>query len=1466
MKKVILMFIVISISSLFADGVQPGGIGTENDPYQIETLNNLLWVSTNSQSWNSYFIQTSDIDASSSQSWNDGQGFSPIGSYPTSFSGNYNGDGYSVSDIYINGYFTNYQLGLFGYVINANISNVNVVSISIIYGYDRVGGIIGYCNNTLIENCTSSGSLNALKSTGGIVGSMYNNSIIINSTSSCNINCTDFFGGIVGRISESSIENSFYNYETVLINNSSLISVGAVPNEVYYQWVGNNYTLDVNDYLLQNDNNQYIISTEEDFSRLLFLGQFNYSFSITNNIDLQTFNGLYIPYFEGEIYGNGNSISNLSFVNNSASMVGLMGYTRNAYLYDINLTNFNLEGKEFVGSFIGLGENISIENCISNGVLISEVKTGGIAGSLRNSTMSFCESQSLITGESKSGGLVGVSRNLTINNSHNLADIDGEENVGGLVGYSDYNTTINQCSNLGNISGIENIGGLVGYSNHAEISNSRNEGNISGNSNVGAIAGWWLNSTIINSYYNYEVVQVNNQNIIALGAISNELYELWFSNNFILNIEDFLDNNNGVYQIYTLEDFMKLMIFGQFDYDYELMSDIDFDSEMNIFIPYFKGNFDGQGHVIDNFHYNMEITSNVGVFGIAENANIIDTGFTNSSITGGSFVGGIVGQLCNSVIDRCFTSGNISGNLAIGGLIGFSKNSNITNSYSIADISGEDYCGGFIGYLTDSIINFTYSNGLVSCEGGDFGGLIGESDSSEIDNSFWDIITSNQENSSGGTGLPTIEMTDYHTFLESGWDCVSEIVNGADDIWDMDQEFTVNNGYPILSWQEGADDILGGTTPLGSGTENDPYIIISIDNLNWVSMNYNSWDKYFLQQENINASVTYDYPNGIGFSPIGNESVSFTGSYNGSSYNIDSLFICNNSDYIGLFGKIQSCSVSNVRLLDCSITGGDKTGGLVGASYYSDIDNCIVRGVINGENSVGGLAGKSTNSPISNCISEGIINSYNGAGGLVGNNNSTICNSYSTCNVNATGSVISSNIGGLVGDDYGELINSFYNIDNVLLNESHCVTYGGIPDNIYNDWINNDLFIDINDYFSFTETFYEISNIEDIYSLLAFSKENYNFLLVNDIDLSEETNLHIPFFKGVFEGNGKVISNFTLDDDILSVRFGSYGFFSVTNDAIIQNLILNDFYINSHENSGSLIGISNNTQVSNCSSNGYIHGYGNCGSLIGESNNTQVSNCSSNGYLFGTYAGGLIGCVQNNSNIDNCYSRSEVHGWTVGGFTYAGGLIGKSISSNVINCYSTGLVEGALINGGLIGFNSYSIVENSFWDIDTSQLSTSYGGTGKSTFLMKSLIIYTNVGWDFIGETQNGTDDFWNIDNDSNLNDGYPYLRNNLYTDIDEDNNISLKEVKLYDNYPNPFNPTTTIDYYLPKDSIVNLSIYNIKGQKILTLVKCKQNMGKHSVQWDGYDSNVKKVSSGVYFYKLDTIDSVKVHKMILVK
>ncbi|MCK5520444.1 MAG: hypothetical protein KAI81_04975, partial [Candidatus Marinimicrobia bacterium] len=327
-------------------------------------------------------------------------------------------------------------------------------------------------------------------------------------------------------------------------------------------------------------------------------------------------------------------------------------------------------------------------------------------------------------------------------------------------------------------------------------------------------------------------------------------------------------------------------------------------------------------------------------------------------------------------------------------------------------------------------IDNCYSTGSVSGSGTGIGGLTGYGTAT---NSFWNVATSGQSASGGGTYKTSTQMKDFDTYtdintvgLTSAWDFIDNPNDDAsnDDIWDMDQG---GSGYPILTWQVEADDLL--SEPAGSGTEGDPYQITTLDELGWISDHTGMWDKYYEQTTNIDAAATSSWDSDSGFTPIGNSAIEFTGSYNGQGYTIDNLFIDRDTPYTALFGYTNSSDLDKIGLTNVDISGQAYTGALVGRNYTTQINECYSTGSISGTGASGGLVGANGQvTTIENCYSTAGVNSTGDAvGGLVGDNyyaTATINNCYSTGNV-----VGATNVGGLVGAKQVSSVisNSFWN-------------------------------------------------------------------------------------------------------------------------------------------------------------------------------------------------------------------------------------------------------------------------------------------------------------------------------------------------------------------------------------------------------------------------------------------------------
>ncbi len=247
-----------------------------------------------------------------------------------------------------------------------------------------------------------------------------------------------------------------------------------------------------------------------------------------------------------------------------------------------------------------------------------------------------------------------------------------------------------------------------------------------------------------------------------------------------------------------------------------------------------------------------------GLIGIISGISTVESSYARGDLTGTKHVGGLIGKLEGATkVSECYATGNVTGypqksNKYFGGLIGVNLNSDgqeVINSYARGDVdinaAWGSFTGGFIGYRQSLKITNSYSTGSVAdfsqgkAEGFGAGDDDGRGRDFNVTNSFWNTETSGisaiKESGDVSWGKTNCDMKSAQLFLDSGWDFVSETDNGAEDIWDMDQLGTVNNGYPILSWQEGNDEILAPFP--GGGTELDPYEISHMNHLGILSTN-----------------------------------------------------------------------------------------------------------------------------------------------------------------------------------------------------------------------------------------------------------------------------------------------------------------------------------------------------------------------------------------------------------------------------------------------------------------------------------------------------------------------------------------------------------------------------------------------------------------------------------------------------
>jgi len=210
-------------------------------------------------------------------------------------------------------------------------------------------------------------------------------------------------------------------------------------------------------------------------------------------------------------------------------------------------------------------------------------------------------------------------------------------------------------------------------------------------------------------------------------------------------------------------------------------------------------------------------------------------------------------------------------------------------------------------------------------------------------------------------------------------------------------------------------------------------------------------------------------------------------------------------------------------------------------------------------------------------------------------------------------------------------------------------------------------------------------------------------------------------FTGIFDGGGHVVTNMYIDS--FSVKY--VGLFGVSS-GIIKNL-----------------------QVASCV---VTNAGNNAGGICGY-NTGIIKNSCSTGKLSGEWYVGCL-CGYNKGAISDCYSTGSASGRQ-----YVGGFCADN-RGTISDSYSTGSVSGNNSYGGFCGRYTEGIISGCFWDIETSNKTTSFGGTGINTEAMQRRSIFIDAGWDFSGERVNGTNDIWSMS-------GYPVFRRQVDSDND---------------------------------------------------------------------------------------------------
>ena len=737
------------------------------------------------------------------------------------------------------------------------------------------------------------------------------------------------------------------------------------------------------------------------------------------------------------------------------------------------------------------------------------------------------------------------------------------------------------------------------------------------------------------------------------------------------------------------------------DKHFKLMADIDLSrymgTDFNIIgkdlFPAFTGVFDGSGHTISNFTYASTGEPCVGIFGYiyGPNAHISNLGLIDPNVDGGTGagVGPLAGWIDMGTITNCYvTGGNVTGKQQVGGLIGTSAGA-ITDCYAVGHhVIAEGYAGGLVGSNGGSIIG-CYATGNVT---GSYrvGSLVGNNGGSIVDS--------------------------YSEGSVAGGSTVGGLVGYNDD-------GIISNCFSTTS-------VIGNNSTGGLVGENEGNVV------------------------NCYCSCTLEAQDQVG-------------------------------GLVGINDGIITASYSSA-----GIHGLDEIGGLVG--YNKDdgeIVNCYANGDATGQSYVGGLVGNNGTffprsgdirlGKIRNCYSVTLVSGDNNIGGLVGHyGEDGVSNSF--WDIEASGQTTSDGGGGkttLEMQDPNTFIDAGWDFDGAP----------GEPGDIWAEPEGG----------GYPVLWWQVSpppelpafsggtgELDDPYLVSTADELNSighnprlmiaHFKLVNDIDLTGVdyyimASQYYPF-RGTFDGNDHTISNFSYT----SPEATGVGLFGYLSNGRIKNLGLIDpnVHVDKGNFHGCLVGLLAAGIVTHCYvESGSATGQDELGGLVGENGSGGIiMNCYFTGVATGKEnVGGLVG--NNRGSVKASYSYADVEGRIA-----VGGLVGRCAPGEIVNCFAHGNVAGQWYVGGLVGSNGsgsrgrtgtirncYSAsaslegsqkggllgadwggeVLNCFWDIETSGLTTSYGGEGKTTAEMQTAGTFLDAGWDFAGETGNGTEDTW---------------------------------------------------------------------------------------------------------------------------
>ncbi|NBU44304.1 MAG: filamentous hemagglutinin N-terminal domain-containing protein, partial [Betaproteobacteria bacterium] len=1015
------------------------------------------------------------------------------------------------------------------------------------------------------------------------------------------------------------------------------------------------------------------------------------NFALANNIDATTFvngatkynnlRGTSTSGYNGTFTGLGHTISKLSLGNAGTSYVGMFYSTNSAAVVrDLRLSGATIVGNNYVGSLVGNANstltlnNVVVDSVSATSSVIGGSYVGGLIGATSSSGGTLTNAYVLntnVNGSSYVGGMIGRSY-LTTTNAHKTGNVTGSSGlVGGLFGYS--NSTLSSVDSVGDVSGVYSVGGLVGEAAYSNISNAFALGSVSGSGyQVGGLIGNYLGGTLTSA---------------SAGGASKTV--------------------SGTYYV---------------------------------------------GGLIGRAGTNTTSISNSSFAGTSISA----TGTTTAITTSDSVVGGIIGFVNGSATlsNTSMTDATVTGvgNLA-GGLVGYASSSlNISSSYAKnTTITATGYVGGLAGSMGSpggvnggSILN-SYFEGTMALTGSskiNYGGLTGYMvPGTWLSNSYYNIDTSTIDGNKVVTpgGLFSAQ---YNAWAAPGVNPDNRVP--LSNIGSYLTQDVTDNSYVIDTTLRPADlsnmlafiessssgGVNGYSFKLGANLDMSAASIPYIPYFGATAFKGNSFS--------VN-NFSFNRPtSGVGFLGMVHNSTLSNLNVNSVAYAGQTVNTVNARDYVGTaIGSLYGGTIdSATATLSAKVNAQNFTGGLAGYVGQGVIYNTssvqapATASSVTGLNKTGGLVGWMDSVAASNLSSNLPVTGSSQVGGLVGylKSDFTTSNANVTSNsatgLTASGNVIatSTSVGGLIGEVTGTSTAGIYTLANS--SATGTVTNSG---NI---------------------TYFMGGLIGTLSGGVAYTN------LQSSGAVTQTSNAYSYGYVGGLIGYASAsttISNSFSTSTVASTGYHTGGLIGYSSAASLSNSYATGSVTSTNYNVGGLVGFASGGGTFNSTyATGNVSGTYNVGGLLGSAA-VNVTNAYASGNVTGTAlntsnTGGLIGYLSANTLLDSQYITGRVIGVNaVGGvvgasasnttirgvFTaqpvtgsqdYVGGLVGKlggtlSSSSNavplangVLMPYSTSAVTGRYDVGGLVGRADTTAVISNAYFAGSVVADVNYGG------------------------------------------------------------------------------------------------------------------------------------------------------------